>query len=113
MFGAEMKRVRAEADMSVRELAKRLRVSAPYIVDIEYGARSPFPLARSAIYTRLVEALGGTVEKWMGLAVADRIGAETCYLSAHVFTLIRTLAAHGHELDEYDVRAATKAAFDK
>jgi transcriptional regulator with XRE-family HTH domain len=48
-LGEHIKEVREERDLSVRELAKKLNVSAPFLSDVELGRRHPSDevLARS------------------------------------------------------------------
>ena len=41
MLGAEIRRLRLAADLSVRELARRLKVSAAHLSDIEHRRRMP------------------------------------------------------------------------
>ena len=40
-FGERIRELREKHDLSVRELAKKLRVSAPFLSDIELGRRHP------------------------------------------------------------------------
>jgi|SRR5271167_881476 transcriptional regulator with XRE-family HTH domain len=40
-LGERIRELREEHDLSVRELAKRLKVSAPFLSDVELGRRHP------------------------------------------------------------------------
>lgn len=56
-FGEHIRELREKQDLSVRELAKRLEVSAPFLSDVELGRRYP----SDEVLSRLAGALGSTV----------------------------------------------------
>jgi transcriptional regulator with XRE-family HTH domain len=53
-FGEKIRELREERDISLRELAKRLELSAPFISDIELGRRYP----SKKVMQQLADALG-------------------------------------------------------
>jgi transcriptional regulator with XRE-family HTH domain len=58
-LGEHIRKLRDEADLSVRELAKRIKVSAPFLSDVELGRRHP----SEDVLKTLAVALGTTVEE--------------------------------------------------
>lgn len=54
-----LRHVRVEAELPLREVARRLEYSAPYISDIEHGRRACLPKVRK-FYEGIV--LGGDVD---------------------------------------------------
>lgn len=56
--GDRIRELREEKDLSVRELAKRLRISAPFLSDVELGRRHP----SGEVLQRIADSLGTTVE---------------------------------------------------
>ncbi len=58
-FGERIRELREQQDLSVRELAKRLKVSAPFLSDIELGRRHP----SEDVLERLAGALNTTAEE--------------------------------------------------
>lgn len=61
-------RAKREPQMSMRELARRCGISAPYLSDIEHGNRSP----SMAVMENIAAALGD--QKLVARYVAERIG---------------------------------------
>jgi transcriptional regulator with XRE-family HTH domain len=57
-FGEYIRELREKHDWSVRELAKKLRVSAPFLSDVELGRRHP----SDDVLERLASVLGTTTE---------------------------------------------------
>lgn len=57
-FGERIRELREGKDISLRELAKTVGVSAPFLSDIEFGRRFPSEVALGRIAT----ALGTTTE---------------------------------------------------
>lgn len=57
-LGDRIRELREQQDVSVRELAKRLKVSAPFLSDIELGRRHP----SDDVLERLAAKLGTTAE---------------------------------------------------
>jgi transcriptional regulator with XRE-family HTH domain len=57
-LGDRIRELREQQDVSVRELAKRLKVSAPFLSDIELGRRHP----SDDVLDRLAKKLGTTTE---------------------------------------------------
>lgn len=55
-LGAHIRELREKQDLSVRELAKRLGVSAPFLSDVELGRRHP----SDEVLSRLAGELGST-----------------------------------------------------
>jgi transcriptional regulator with XRE-family HTH domain len=58
-FGERIRELREKQDLSVRELAKKIKVSAPFLSDVELGRRHPSddvlkPLA-AALHTTVAE----------------------------------------------------------
>ncbi len=56
-LGARIRELREDKDLSVRELAKRLGVSAPFLSDVELGRRHP----SDEVFVAIARALGATV----------------------------------------------------
>jgi transcriptional regulator with XRE-family HTH domain len=56
-LGERIRELREEKDVSVRELAKRLGVSAPFLSDVELGRRHP----SDEVFVTIARALGVTV----------------------------------------------------
>lgn len=48
-FGQKLRELRENSDISLRELAKKLEVSAPFLSDVEWGRRHPSEKVLSAI----------------------------------------------------------------
>ncbi len=57
-LGERIRELREQQDLSVRELAKRLKVSAPFLSDVELGRRHP----SDQVLARLASSLQTTVE---------------------------------------------------
>ena len=57
-LGERIRELREEHDLSVRELAKKLKVSAPFLSDVELGRRHP----SEDVLERLASAFGTTKE---------------------------------------------------
>jgi transcriptional regulator with XRE-family HTH domain len=57
-LGERIRELREEKDISVRELAKRIGKSAPFVSDIELGRRHP----SDDVLKELADRLGTTVE---------------------------------------------------
>jgi transcriptional regulator with XRE-family HTH domain len=57
-LGQRIRELREEHDLSVRELAKRLKVSPPFLSDVELGRRHP----SEDVLQRLATALGTTID---------------------------------------------------
>jgi transcriptional regulator with XRE-family HTH domain len=58
-LGEYIRELREKHDWSVRELAKKLKVSAPFLSDIELGRRHP----SDDVLERLASVLGTTTEE--------------------------------------------------
>ena len=58
-FGERIRELREEKDLSVRELAKRLKVSAPFLSDVELGRRHP----SEEVLARMAKNLDTMVEE--------------------------------------------------
>ncbi len=58
-LGEHIRDLREKKDISVRELARQLRVSAPFLSDVELGRRHP----SDEIMRRLADRLDTTVEE--------------------------------------------------
>ena len=56
-LGEHLRELRESKDLSVRELAKRLRLSAPFLSDVELGRRHP----SDEVLSRLARELDTTV----------------------------------------------------
>lgn len=57
-LGERIRELREERDLSVRELAKRIRVSAPFLSDVELGRRHP----SEDVLKTIASLLGTTIE---------------------------------------------------
>src|SRR5260221_14638942 len=57
-LGERIRELREQQDWSVRELAKKLKVSAPFLSDVELGRRHP----SDDVLERLASFLGTTAE---------------------------------------------------
>jgi transcriptional regulator with XRE-family HTH domain len=57
-LGQRIRELREEKDLSLREVAKRLQVSAAFLSDVELGRRYPSP----RVLSDLAEALGTSVD---------------------------------------------------
>jgi transcriptional regulator with XRE-family HTH domain len=57
-FGERIRELRDEKDISLRELSKKLDVSAAFLSDVELGRRYP----SEKVLARITEALGVSVE---------------------------------------------------
>jgi len=57
-FGERLRELRDKKDFSLRELAEKLNVTAPFLSDIEFGRRYP----SEAVLVTLAKFLGTTVE---------------------------------------------------
>lgn len=57
-LGEYIRELREANDLSVRELAKRMKLSAPFLSDVELGRRHP----SEEVLARLAPVLGTTVE---------------------------------------------------
>jgi len=55
-LGEHIRELREELDLSVRELAKKLKISAPFLSDVELGRRHP----SEEVLEKLASALGTT-----------------------------------------------------
>ncbi len=75
-FGQKMKSIRLEKGVSLRKLAEMLKVSAPYLSDVEHGSRKPLsgehidkvaevlaltPKERQSLFDAAAETRGETV----------------------------------------------------
>lgn len=58
-LGARIRELREETDLSVRELARQVKVSAPFLSDVELGRRHPSDDVLGAI----ASALGTTLNE--------------------------------------------------
>ena len=58
-LGERIRELREEKDLSVRELAKQMKVSAPFLSDVELGRRHP----SEEVLARVAENLDATVEE--------------------------------------------------
>lgn len=58
-LGTYIRRLRDERDISLREFAKRLKVSAPFVSDIELGRRHP----SDEVLEKIAESLGVDVQE--------------------------------------------------
>jgi transcriptional regulator with XRE-family HTH domain len=58
-FGERIRELREEKDLSLRESAKKLNVSAAFLSDIELGRRFP----SDDVLSRIAKLLGESVEK--------------------------------------------------
>lgn len=72
-FGAYLRAARTDAGLSLRALAARVGVSAPYLHDVEAGRRGPVAVAR---WPALAKALGVTEGRIEMAARAER--CPTC-----------------------------------
>lgn len=57
-FGERIRELREKQDLSVRELAKKLKLSAPFVSDVELGRRHP----SEDVLERLASELETTVD---------------------------------------------------
>ena len=57
-LGERIRELREQQDLSVRELAKQLKVSAPFLSDVELGRRHP----SDQVLARLASSLQTTIE---------------------------------------------------
>ena len=57
-LGAYIRQLRDERDLSLREFAKKLDVSAPFVSDIELGRRHP----SDEVLAKIAEVLGVRIE---------------------------------------------------
>jgi transcriptional regulator with XRE-family HTH domain len=58
-FGERIRELREQRDLSVRELAKKTKVSAPFLSDVELGRRHP----SDDVLERIATVLGTTSEE--------------------------------------------------
>ncbi|SRR5579885_404778 len=58
-LGERIRELREERDLSVRELAKKIKISAPFLSDIELGRRHP----SDDVLKTIASALGTTLEE--------------------------------------------------
>lgn len=58
VLGERIRELREQRDLSLRELAKKLNISAPFLSDVELGRRHP----SGDVLGRLASALGTTTE---------------------------------------------------
>ena len=65
-FGEKLKSIRVEKDISLRKLAEKLGVSAPYLSDVERGQRKPLS---GEYIDRVAEVLNLTPEERQSLFV--------------------------------------------
>lgn len=72
-FGALLRKARHASDKPLRDVAAFLRMSVPYVSDVERGNRSPF---RLEVVVRLAEFLGAPAEPLLLAAVEGRGGVE-------------------------------------
>ena len=63
-FGEKLKSIRVEKDISLRKLAEKLGVSAPYLSDVERGQRKPLS---GEYIDRVAEVLNLTPEERQSL----------------------------------------------
>ncbi len=61
-FGERIRELRDEKDISLRELAKRLEISAAFLSDVELGRRYP----SDKVLVKIAEALGVSFEDIRG-----------------------------------------------
>ena len=57
-LGERIRELREDNDLSIRELAKRIKVSAPFVSDIELGRRHP----SDDVLKLLAKEIGATIE---------------------------------------------------
>jgi transcriptional regulator with XRE-family HTH domain len=57
-LGERIRELREQHDLSVRELAKKIHVSAPFLSDVELGRRHPSDEVLKTIAVRLETTLG-------------------------------------------------------
>lgn len=69
-IGREIRALRKESGMGLRELARQTEISPQYLCDIEYGRRMPPPELLEVI----ASALNTLPDRWLRLWVIDRIG---------------------------------------
>ena len=73
-LGAEIRRLRTKANVTLRDFAKRIDVSAPHLSDIENDRRRP----SKALLERIVEHLGSVGATLVDLDKLDtRLDPET------------------------------------
>lgn len=58
-LGERIRELREHRDLSVRELAKKIGVSAPFLSDVELGRRHP----SNDVLTKIASALGTTADE--------------------------------------------------
>ena len=79
-FGAYIRRQRKNLGYSMRDMALKLKISFPYLCDIERGRRDA-PLSNSDLMKRMIKYLKVTdVEEFTILAIASK-GWDLSYLS--------------------------------
>lgn len=58
-LGQQIRELREQKDLSLRDLAKKIDVSAPFLSDVELGRRNP----SDKILGKIAQILGTTLEK--------------------------------------------------
>jgi transcriptional regulator with XRE-family HTH domain len=58
-LGERIRELREQRDLSVRELAKKIKISAPFLSDVELGRRHP----SDEVLETIASALGTTLEE--------------------------------------------------
>lgn len=104
-FGASLRKARIKKKKTLRRLAEDLGFSAAYVSDIENGRRAPF--TDRDVYARIVDAVGGTEEKWNAMASADHVRlvlAGFHGVPEHVCKLVCDIVTISPVLDEKRVR---------
>lgn len=71
-FGVYIGRLRRAKKLTLKEVADQLKVTIPYLSDVERGKRKPFPVKNGDRYETLAELLGESVRSLKARAVVDR-----------------------------------------
>ena len=71
-FGDYIAGKRLAAKITLREMAKRLDVSAPYLSDVEKGRRKPLSMEKMEIYSAVVGLTEEEKKEMLDLAGQDR-----------------------------------------
>ncbi len=106
-FGAHLRTARIKKKISMRELAVRLGLSAPYVSDVEHSRRAPFPAGD--VYAALAAVLGGSEEDWNARGAQERVrmavdGMSGEGLPEHVRVLVRDLLMHAQHISPEAVK---------
>ena len=78
-IGERIRQLREEKDLSLRELAKTIGVSAAFLSDVELGRRYPSDKHLSAI----TRALGSTLEDLRAISQYSGTGCQCATAYAH------------------------------